>query len=188
MRMNLRTAVVLSAVALAVSVSGCASKNRRAGPDAGAAGGTAGAPTAPVDERFTDPDAQRFSGPARPGTEQEFVQNVGDRVYFDYDRYDIRPDARPVLDAQAAWLQRYQQVRVRIEGNADERGTREYNFALGSRRAEAVMNYLASRGVQPGRMTTVSYGKERPIDPGQSDEAHARNRNSRTAIVSGARP
>ena len=81
-------------------------------------------------------------------------------------------DATPVLDAQASWLQRYPAVRVRIEGNADERGTREYNFALGARRAQAVADYLVGRGVNRGRITTVSYGKERPIDAGSSEEAH----------------
>ncbi|HEX8233504.1 MAG TPA: peptidoglycan-associated lipoprotein Pal [Caulobacteraceae bacterium] len=189
MQMKFRTASVLAVMALAAAASGCAHKNR-AGPGAGAGAAGAAVPGAPgaVDERFTDPDAQRFSGPARPGTEQEFVQNVGDRVYFDYDRSDIRADARPILDSQAAWLARYNQVRIRIEGNADERGTREYNFALGNRRAQSVMEYLTSRGVSPGRMTTVSYGKERPVDPGTSDEAHARNRNGHTAIVSGTRP
>src|SRR5690606_21219876 len=112
--------------------------------------------------------------------------NVGDRVYFDFDSYSIRADAMPRLDAQAAWLLRYPQVQVRIEGNADERGTREYNFALGARRAEAVRTYLIQRGVPASRIDTISYGKERPIAEGSNEEAWARNRNAHTAIVSGA--
>lgn len=124
-------------------------------------------------------------GPAR-GSSQDFVINVGDRVYFDFDSYDVRPEARPRLDAQAQWLQRYPGVTVRIEGNADERGTREYNIALGARRAEAVRSYLTSRGVAPARIDTISYGKERPIAQGSNEEAWARNRNAHTAIVSGA--
>ena len=135
------------------------------------------APTTPVD--------QGNIGAPVPGSAQDFVVNVGDRVYFDLDRYDIRPDARPRLDAQAAWLSRYPNVRVRIEGNADERGTREYNFALAARRAESVRSYLVERGISPGRIDTISYGKERPIAQGSNEEAWARNRNAHTAIVSG---
>ena len=125
-------------------------------------------------------------GAAAPGSEQDFVVNVGDRVYFDLDSYEIRPEAFPRLDAQVAWLQRYPGVTVRIEGNADERGTREYNLALGARRAESIRSYLVDRGVNAGRIDTISYGKERPIAAGSNEEAWARNRNAHTAIVSGA--
>jgi len=124
---------------------------------------------------------------ALPGSERDFVINVGDRVYFDFDRYEVRSDAAPLLDAQAAWLKRYPAVQVRIEGNCDERGTREYNLALGARRASAVRDYLTAHGVAADRITTVSYGKEKPIDPGTGDEADAHNRNGHTALVSGAR-
>ena len=124
--------------------------------------------------------------PVRPGSEQDFVVNVGDRVYFDLDSYQIKPEAFARLNAQAQWLQRYPGVRVRIEGNADERGTREYNLALGARRAESVRAYLVERGVAAGRIDTISYGKERPIAEGSNEEAWARNRNAGTAIVSGA--
>jgi peptidoglycan-associated lipoprotein len=93
----------------------------------------------------------------------------------------------PVLDAQAAWLRRYPAVRVRVEGNTDELGTREYNLALGARRANAVRDYLVGKGVTADRVATVSFGKEQPIDGGTSDESHAKNRNARTALVSGAR-
>ena len=122
-----------------------------------------------------------------PGTEQDFVINIGDRVYFDLDAATIRADAGPVLEAQSGWLRHYPQVRVRIEGNCDERGTREYNFALGARRADAVRDYLVAHGVAPGRIATISYGKEQPVDPGQDESAWAKNRNARTAIVEGAR-
>lgn len=136
-------------------------------------------PTTPVDPG-TPPAA------IVPGSVRDFTINVGDRVYFDFDSYSIRADAMPRLDAQAAWLLRYPQVQVRIEGNADERGTREYNFALGARRAEAVRTYLIQRGVPASRIDTISYGKERPIAEGSNEEAWARNRNAHTAIVSGA--
>jgi peptidoglycan-associated lipoprotein len=115
------------------------------------------------------------------------VINAGELVYFDLDSFTLRADAKPVLDAQAAWLRRWNTVRVRIEGNCDERGTREYNFALGARRASAVRDYLVGRGVAAARIETISYGKERPLDPGSNEEAWARNRNARTAITEGAR-
>jgi peptidoglycan-associated lipoprotein len=114
------------------------------------------------------------------------VINAGDIVYFDYDKYVVRDDARAKLDAQAAWLSRYTDVRVRIEGNADERGTREYNFALGSRRATAVKDYLVGKGVSTARIETISYGKEKPIDTGTGEEAWAHNRNGHTVITAGA--
>jgi peptidoglycan-associated lipoprotein len=124
---------------------------------------------------------------AVPGSAQDFIVNVGDRVYFDTDQHDIRADAEPILAAQAAWLRRYPSVNVRIEGNADERGTREYNLALGARRANAVRDFLVSQGLESGRIATISFGKEQPIDPGSGEEAWQKNRNARTAIVSGAR-
>ena len=126
------------------------------------------------------------NGPA-PGSQQDFVINVGELIYFDFDKADIRADAQPILDGQSAWLRRYPDVRVRIEGNCDERGTREYNFALGAKRAEAVRAYLIAHGVGQARITTISYGKEKPIDPGSDEQAWARNRNGRTASTAGAR-
>ena len=152
-------------------------------------------PPAPVASRQAPPPlpppyaapSEGVSGRPLPGSVQDFVINVGDRVYFDLNEYNIRPDAQPVLSAQASWLNRYPAVIVRIEGNCDERGTREYNLALGARRASAVKDFLVSHGVDPGRISTISYGKERPIDPGTGEEAWAKNRNAHTAIVSGAR-
>jgi peptidoglycan-associated lipoprotein len=132
------------------------------------------------------PVQQAPAGQIRPGSTQDFVVNVGDRVYFDLDQYAVRTDARPVLDAQAAWLARYPSVTVRIEGNADERGTREYNLALGERRANAVRDYLVMRGVPTSRISIVSYGKERPIAEGSNEAAWQQNRNAHTAIISGA--
>ncbi|MFZ5720526.1 MAG: peptidoglycan-associated lipoprotein Pal [Pseudomonadota bacterium] len=131
------------------------------------------------------PVSSQPTGPV-PGSAQDFVVNVGDRVYFDTDQHEVRADARPILDAQAAWLRRYPTVRVRIEGNADERGTREYNLALGARRANSVRNYLVAQGISADRIATISFGKEQPIDPGTGEEAWQKNRNAHTAIVSGA--
>jgi peptidoglycan-associated lipoprotein len=125
------------------------------------------------------------TGPA-PGSVQDFVVNVGERVFFDYDSHALRAEGSAMLDAQAAWLARYPNVKVRIEGNADERGTREYNFALGARRANSVRDLLVSKGVAGSRIETVSYGKEKPIDGGTNEEAWGKNRNAHTALTDGA--
>jgi peptidoglycan-associated lipoprotein len=122
-----------------------------------------------------------------PGSQQDFVVNVGDRVYFDTDQSSLRADAQGVLAAQAAWLNRYPGVKIRIEGSADERGTREYNFALGARRAEAVSEFLVSKGVAPARISTISYGKENPLNPGSDEDAWAQNRNAHTSLTSGVK-
>jgi peptidoglycan-associated lipoprotein len=151
------------------------------GAAAGAPEGTGAGAVQPV--RRPDPVA----GAPIPGSVQDFVINISDRIFFDVDQYEVREDAAAILERQAAWLNRYPAVQVRIEGNADERGTREYNIALGSRRANAVRDQLVSLGVSPSRISTVSFGKERPIDPGADDEAFRRNRNARTAIIGGAR-
>ena len=146
-------------------------------------------PTGPNGPVYPGPGAGGVGGndmgSARPGSEQDFVVNVGDRIYFDLDSYQVSAEARPRLDAQAQWLQRYPSITVRIEGNADERGTREYNLALGARRAESIRNYLIDRGVPAGRIDTISFGKERPIAQGSTEDSWARNRNGHTAIVSG---
>lgn len=114
-------------------------------------------------------------GPA-PGTQQDLVVNVGDRVFFGTDRYDISPDARMVLEKQANWLAQYSALNITVEGHADERGTREYNLALGERRANSIKNYLVALGVDPRRIETVTYGKERPAVPGFDENAWNQNR------------
>ena len=108
--------------------------------------------------------------------------NVGDRVFFDYDSYEIRPDAQNTLQQQAAWLQQYGQYSVLIEGHCDERGTREYNLALGERRANSVRNYLVALGIDGNRIQTISYGKERPEVPGSDESAWAQNRRGVTTL------
>jgi peptidoglycan-associated lipoprotein len=179
-RMQTLVLIILAAAAM----SGCASHPKPAPLAAPHAPPPPPPPPAPYVPPPAPPPVQ--SG-VLPGTVQDFVINAGDRVYFDYDQYAIRADAGPILDKQVDWLRRYPQVRVRIEGNADERGTREYNFALGARRAAAVKTYLVQRGIDAGRVETVSYGKERPVDPGTGEEAWAHNRNAHTAITAGAR-
>lgn len=121
-----------------------------------------------------------------PGSLQDFRVNVGDTVHFDYDKYDVRGGDRDILQRQATWLQKYPQVRVTIEGHCDERGTREYNLALGARRANAVKEYLVSVGVPSSRVDTISYGKERPTCTESDESCWAQNRRGVTTITSGA--
>jgi peptidoglycan-associated lipoprotein len=182
-RSTLSLSAAVTAVLFVAALGGCASHPKPSPP----APPSAAAPQGPPGGEYAAPPRGAVTTTPLPGTTQDFVVNVGDRVYFDYDQSEIRPDARPILQAQADWLARYPQVFVRIEGNCDERGTREYNFALGARRADAVREFLIDRGVSAGRITTISYGKERPIDPGPDEAAWAKNRNAHTAIVEGAR-
>ena len=123
---------------------------------------------------------------AVPGSAADFQQQAGDRVYFAYDSYELDEASRGTLSKQAGWLQRYGSVRITVEGHADERGTREYNLALGDRRANAVKNYLAAQGVGAGRISTISYGKERPEVQGSDEESFAQNRRGVTVISGGA--
>ena len=116
------------------------------------------------------------------GTMEDLIVNVGDRVYFGYDRIDLTPEALNQLQMQARWMQQYSNVRVVIEGHADERGTREYKLALGDRRANSVKNYLVSLGISPNRVSTISYGKEMPEVLGSSAQSWARNRRAVTKV------
>ncbi|MFQ5534855.1 MAG: peptidoglycan-associated lipoprotein Pal [Sphingomonadales bacterium] len=115
------------------------------------------------------------TGPV-PGSQDDLVANIGDRVHFAYDRFDLSPEARDILRRQANWLLQHRQIRISVEGHCDERGTREYNLALGERRATAIMNYLVALGVDAGRVETISYGKEQPIDIRSVEAAWAKNR------------
>ncbi|WP_019516697.1 peptidoglycan-associated lipoprotein Pal [Sphingomonas sp. Mn802worker] len=125
------------------------------------------------------------AGAATPGSAADFKRSVtSDTVLFALDMYDIDSEARAILDTQVQWLTRYPNVRVTIEGHADERGTREYNLALGDRRANAAKNYLAARGISPARISVISYGKERPVALGSDEASYARNRRAVTVVVS----
>ncbi|MGB5085199.1 MAG: peptidoglycan-associated lipoprotein Pal [Methylocystis silviterrae] len=124
-------------------------------------------------------------GVARPGSHQDFVVNVGDRIFFETDSTDLTSTAQATLDKQAEWLNRYSRYSFTIEGHADERGTREYNFALGARRAEVAKNYLIARGVPGSRIRTVSYGKERPIAVCDDISCWSQNRRAVTVLSGG---
>ena len=119
---------------------------------------------------------------ATPGSQQDFVVNVGDRVFFETDSAELTPQAQSTLDKQAQWLARYNRYAFTIEGHADERGTREYNIALGARRAQAVREYLTSRGIESTRMRTISYGKERPVAVCDDISCWSQNRRAVTVL------
>jgi peptidoglycan-associated lipoprotein len=117
-----------------------------------------------------------------PGSQQDLEASAGDRIFFSFDRSDISPEAREILTRQADWLRRYPNVTVTIEGHCDERGTREYNLALGERRAQAAKNVLVALGIPASRISTISYGKERPAVVGSTEEAYAQNRRAVTVV------
>lgn len=120
--------------------------------------------------------------PAKPGSRRDFAQNVGDIVYFTTDSTDLTPEAQQTLTAQARWLNQYARFTITVEGHADERGTREYNIALGARRAEAVKSFLAARGVDARRMRTISFGKERPVAVCNDISCWSQNRRVQTVL------
>ena len=119
-----------------------------------------------------------------PGSQEDFVANVAaDRIFFGFDQYNVDAEDQTTLRSQAEWLQRNPAVRVTLEGHADERGTRDYNIALGERRANAAKNYLASLGIDPSRINVISYGKERPAAVGSTEEAWAQNRRAVPVVI-----
>lgn len=127
-------------------------------------------------------NAGTTTGGIVPGSQEDLVANVGDRVFYDFNKSTLRPDARDTLDKQAAWLAKFASVNVQVAGNCDERGTEEYNIALGQRRADAATAYLKAKGVAGPRMSTISYGKDRPTATGSTEEAWAQNRNAVTSV------
>jgi peptidoglycan-associated lipoprotein len=167
---------ILCALALAVSLAACSSGDSGVSTGAGGANGQYGA---------GGPGGAGVGGSASnatPGSEEDLVQAVGDRIFFATDQSTLSDDARATLDRQAAWLQRYPTVSVVIVGNCDERGTEEYNLALGQRRANADREYLVAHGLDPARIRLISYGKDRPTDPSSAPEAWAKNRNAITMV------
>jgi peptidoglycan-associated lipoprotein len=167
--MGARIISLLSVLVLVAGCAGCSSNPK----DSGAIttdGDMTPAATAPIDG-----SAMNGAGPA-PGTQQDLVVSVGDRVFFGYDKYDLTPEARATIEKQAQWLKTYPHLNVSIEGHCDERGTREYNLALGEKRAMAVRNYLIALGIESSRLQTISYGKERPAVTGSDETSWAQNR------------
>ncbi len=149
---------------------------------AGCAAQTKKQATAPNGSAVPGYDGRYGYGPATPGSRRDFAMNVGDKVYFDTDSAELTLEAQDILRAQAVWLNRYPQYAITIEGHADERGTREYNLALGARRAIAVKRFLIAQGVNPARMRTISYGKERPVALCDDITCWAKNRRAITLL------
>jgi peptidoglycan-associated lipoprotein len=162
MNFSPRALRVALAFAAALSIAACSRTDQTAG--IGAAGGR---------------------GAATPGSTQDFVVNVGDRVFFETDSTDLTPTAVSTLDKQAAWLSRYPRYSFLVEGHADERGTREYNFSLGARRSQVVREYLQSRGISGSRMRGLSYGKERPVAVCNDISCWSQNRRAVTVLDGG---
>lgn len=142
--------------------------------------------TAPPPVAEAPPQAAPVTSSIIPGSAEDLKQNVGDTVHFAYNEYNIEDSDKATLQRQAAWLAKYPSVRFTIEGNCDERGTREYNLALGARRANAVKEYLVSLGVSAARLETISYGKERPICTESTEDCWAQNRRGVSTISGGA--
>ena len=162
------TTILLVTAALAATTTGCAKKHPAELPP----------PAGPM-----VPPPSNGPGYA-PGSRADFEHTVlSNTVHFALDRYDIDPQSQRILDSQASWLARWPNVPISLEGHCDERGTREYNLALGDRRANAAKNYLAARGVNPARISTISYGKERPIALGSDEASWAQNRRAVTIVL-----
>jgi peptidoglycan-associated lipoprotein len=161
------TNMLLVTVALAVATTGCAKKHPAELPPV--------AGPAPQDQGGTS---------IRPGSRADFERSVlSNTIHFALDRYDIDPQSQRILDSQVQWLRQWPNVPISLEGHCDERGTREYNLALGDRRANAAKNYLVARGVNPGRISTISYGKERPLALGSDEASWAQNRRAVTIVL-----
>ena len=170
--MRIKFLSILAAVAL---LSACETATEVDSASSGA-GTTAAKPT---------PTKSAAVKSIKAGSQEDLVVNVGDRVFFGFDQFSLSNDARATLDKQAAWLKANQGVTIRVEGHCDERGTREYNLALGERRANAVKDYLSSNGVSPDRIVTISWGKEKPVANGSNEAAWRQNRRGETQVISG---
>jgi len=175
--MTIRTTLALCAALLLAACSGSSG-----GEDPNALQANAGLGNNAIDSGPAASPTGGVAGEAIPGSPQEFETKVGNTVHFDTDSYSLNAEAQASLQQQAAWLQKYPQHMATIEGHADERGTREYNLALGDRRATTVMNYLIALGVDKSRVSEVSYGKERPVCPDASDTCWNENRRGVTAL------
>lgn len=166
--MNVKTSLKFAGAVAIMALAAACSSTKATGPDVAAT---------------DNANSGISSGAVTPGSQDDLEQNVGHRVFFGYDQYSLSAQAQSTLQRQAEFLKQYANVRIQVSGNCDERGTREYNLALGARRAEAARAYLVSMGVDSSRITTVSYGKERPIDPRSTEEAWSLNRNATSTIV-----
>ena len=159
-------------------VAACATKPKDSAESSGSGSTTSSSDVSSEEGTITETDGSGIVS----GSQEDLIVNVGDRVFFGYDSSDLDSDALELLQDQVAWLKQNSDVSVTIEGHCDERGTREYNLALGEKRAQAVKNYLIGLGINPDRVSTISYGKERPAVVGSNDGAWAQNRRSVTLV------
>ncbi len=163
---------------LVLFVASCATKQKDAADSSGSGSSSTDSSVSSEEGTITETTGSGIVS----GSQEDLIVNVGDRVFFGYDSAELDSDALELLQDQVAWLKQYSSVSVTIEGHCDERGTREYNLALGEKRAQAVKNYLIGLGINPDRVSTISYGKERPAVVGSNDGAWAQNRRSVTTI------
>jgi peptidoglycan-associated lipoprotein len=186
MRMRLfgmKWLVPLAAVMMIVTACESTPDDAAATSDDGGASSSSSESSSAVDSSSADSDVSTADASAPiPGTQEDLVQNVGDRVFFDYDSAVLTPEGRRTLERQAEWLRLFPELSITIEGHCDERGTREYNLALGERRATAARDYLIAFGLNSSRLRTTSYGKERPYALGHNEESWGLNRRSVTVV------
>ncbi len=175
--MRIKFLSILAAVAL---LGACETASEGDGKSSGA--GTTAKPAAA--KPAAAPMAKAMG--VKKGSQEDLVVNVGDRVFFGYDQFNLSNDSRATLDKQATWMKANPSVTVRVEGHCDERGTREYNLALGERRANSVKDYLAAKGVNPARIVTISWGKEKPVANGSNESAWRQNRRGVTVRIGGS--
>lgn len=168
MRLNLPITIMAAFILAACST---------ASEEAADSGSSGAADAAATTQSAPEPQVSRSTGP-EPGSQADLVANVGDRVFFNFDKFSLESESRAAVERWSAWLKTYPNVTVTLEGHADERGTREYNLALGERRANASREYMVSLGIDPNRLKIVSFGKERPAVIGSSETAYSQNRRS----------
>jgi peptidoglycan-associated lipoprotein len=171
--MRISTGLKLTVVSASVLLAACTTKK------------AAEETPPPPAQSYSQQQSSTSTSSIVPGSAEDLRVNVGDTVHFDYDKYDVMDTDKAILQRQASWLSKYPSVRVTVQGNCDERGTREYNLALGARRANAVKEYLVSLGASSSRIDTISYGKERPMCTESSEDCYAQNRRGVTVIASG---
>ena len=169
----------LSSILLMLFIAACSTTPKDSADSSGS--GTTSS-SSDVASSGSDSSSEVSDASIEPGSQEDLIVNVGDRVFFGYDSSDLDSDALELLQDQVAWLKQNSDVSITIEGHCDERGTREYNLALGEKRAQAVKNYLIGLGISPDRVSTISYGKERPAVVGSNDGAWSQNRRSVTIV------
>jgi len=172
---------ILMSMLLSFFITACATTPKDTSDSSGSGSGSSSSSSSVSSSSDSSSDDDSSAGIV-PGSQEDLIVNVGDRVFFGYDSSELDSDNQELLQDQVAWLKQYSDVSVTIEGHCDERGTREYNLALGEKRAQAVKNYLISLGISESRVSTISYGKERPAVIGSNDGAWSQNRRSVTKV------